>query len=81
MKAKLNPKSAVLVALFYIVFSLFASLITAIFFGGAKTDSAKRFIDETIDSGGVAMLVVMVVLLFISLVIFKDSRRDIFFER
>jgi membrane protease YdiL (CAAX protease family) len=81
MKAKLNPKSALWVALFYVLFSIFASLITTIFLGGTKTDSAERYIDQTIDSGMYALLVVMAVLLIISLVVFKDSRRDIFFER
>ncbi len=81
MKAKLNPISGILVMIFYVIVSLFATLLTTIFFSGINMGGSGRFIDETIDAGMFAMLAVSLVLLFISIVIFKDSRRDIFFER
>ena len=81
MKAKLNTTSAFLVVLFYLVFSLIASLLAAIFFGGLKASDSDTLVNGVIDSGMYANLIVMIVLILISLYIFKESRKDIFFER
>jgi membrane protease YdiL (CAAX protease family) len=81
MKAKLNAKSASLVVLLYLVLSILAALLAAIFFGGIDASDTDRLIDGVIDSGMVANILVLIILLFISLYVFKASRRDIFFER
>lgn len=81
MKAKLNTTSAFLVVLFYLVFSIIASLLAAIFFGGVEASESDKLVDGVIDSGMYANLIVMIVLIFISLYVFKESRKDIFFER
>ena len=81
MKAKLNTTSAFLVVLFYLVFSIIASLLAAIFFGGVEASDSDTLINGVIDSGMYANLIVMIVLILISLYIFKESRKDIFFER
>lgn len=81
MKTKLNAKSAFLVIFFYLVFSIFAALLARILFGGMNASTGVRFIDSDIGSGMYGNMIVMVALLLISLLVFKDSRKDIFFER
>ena len=81
MKLKLNAISAFLVVFFYLVLSILAALFAAIFFGGIDASEADRLIDGVIDSGMVGTILVLIFLLIISLYVFKDSRRDIFFER
>lgn len=82
MHLKLNPKSALLVVLFYLVASVVVGLVVAIFFGGAGPAPAQeRMIDGQIDSGMYATIGMSIVLLFVSFYVFKASSRDIFFER
>ena len=81
MKPKLNTLSASLVVLFYIIFSLFSALIARILFGGINPSGSDRIVDSVIGSGMFGNMIVMIALLFISLYIFKDSTKDIFFER
>lgn len=81
MNTRLNTKSAFVVVLFELVFSVVAGVIAAIFFGGVKTSQEGAVIDKVLGSSMAASILVMCVLLFISFVVFKDSRRDIFFER
>ena len=81
MKAKLNARSAFLVVFLYLVLSILAALLAAIFFGGVDASEADRLIEGVIDSGMYATIIVLIVLLFISIYVFEDSRRDIFFER
>lgn len=81
MKAKLNAKSASLVVLFYLVFSIVASLIAAILFGGIEASEGDTLIDGVIDSGMYGNIIVLISILFISIYVFKDSKKDIFFER
>lgn len=81
MTAKLNAKSAFLVALFYLVVSLAASFIAAILLGGLQSSPDETNIDDVIDSGMVANIVISILLLAICVIVFKESRRDIFFER
>ena len=80
MKLKLNTLSAILTVLFYLIFTIFTTLIVTLFFGGADSSPDKTALDGRIDSM-YANIIVMFVLLFISLFVFKDSRKDIFFER
>jgi hypothetical protein len=81
MKTKLNAKSALLVVLGYLLVSILAAFFARIFFGGINTSPAIRIIDQTIGSPMHGTLIVVVILLYISLVVLKDSRRNIFFER
>ena len=81
MKPKLNTRSAFLVVLLYLALSIIAALLTTIFFGGPDSSETDRLIDGVIDSGMLGTIIVLFVLLFISIYLFKDSRRDIFFER
>ena len=81
MNIKLNTKSAFIVVLFYLVLSILVSLIAAIFFGGISSGPSDRIIEGVIDSGLYANMLVTLFLLYISFSVFKDSRKDIFFER
>lgn len=81
MTTKLKTNSAFLIILFYLVFSIFAALLARIIFGGTNSSTGVRFMDSDIGSGMYGNLIVMIALLFISLLVFKDSRKDIFFER
>ena len=81
MKSKLNTGSALLTVVSYLVLSIIAALLARIFLGGSDAASAGRVIDGVIGSGMVANLVVMAGLLFVSIWVFKQSRKDIFFER
>ena len=81
MKLKLTPKTGLLTVLFYLVVSIGTALFTAIFFRGGDSGAEERVIDGYIDSGMYAIMGVAVIMLFISFYIFRDSRRDIFFER
>jgi len=81
MRAKLTAKSASLVVLLYVVFSIIAGLFSAIFFGGVNKSQNETIIDGVIGSGMYGMIIVMIVLMVISIFVFTESRRDIFFER
>jgi hypothetical protein len=81
MKTRLNAKTASLTVLLYLVLSIVAAFFAVIFSGGIDAPRANRNVDEVIDSGMVAMMVVLVILLFMSLYVFNENRRDIFFER
>ena len=81
MNNKLNTKSALTVMVFYLVLSIVVSLIAAIFFGGISSDPTDRIIEGVIDSSMYANMLVTLVLLYISFSVFKESRKDIFFEK
>ena len=83
MKAKLTPKTALLTVLLYLLASIGMGLVIAIFFGGVEGSAAasKRLIDTEIDNGMYATIIISFVLLFVSFYVFKESSRDIFFER
>lgn len=81
MRPKLNVKSASLVVLFYLGFSILAGFFSAIFFGGIVSSQGNTSVAGVIDGGMYGTIIVMVVLLFISIFVFKDDRKDIFFER
>jgi membrane protease YdiL (CAAX protease family) len=63
------------------VLSIIASLLAAIFFGGIDSSDTDTIFDGVIDSGMYGTIIVLIVLLFICLYVFKGSRRDLFFER
>lgn len=83
MNIKLNATSAVVTVILYVVASLIASLLVVVLFGGVDVspDQNERIIDGYIDRGIVALIAMLLVLLYLSLFVFKDSRHDIFFER
>ena len=81
MKLKLTPKTGLLTVLFYLVVSIGIALFTAIFFGGGDSAAEERVIDGYIDSGMYAIIGVAVIMLFISFYVFRESSRDIFFEK
>ena len=81
MNIKLNTKSAFLLVLFYLIFSFAIAFLVVIFSGGPQSSHDKVVIDNVIGRSMIGNGIVMVVLLFISLYVFKESRRDIFFER
>lgn len=83
MKAKLTPKTALLTVLLYLPASIGMALFTRIFFGGGVGHSTvdKRQIDGLIGSNMYAIIAISFVLLFVSFYVFRESSRDIFFER
>jgi hypothetical protein len=81
MTRKLNTQSAFLVVLFYLIFSFVTAFLVVIFSGGPHSSPNELVIDGVIGRSLITNSIVMVVLLFISFFVFKDSRRDIFFER
>ena len=81
LKPRLNAGSALLVVVLYLVASIVVSVLAAIFFGGIRDSSTDRVIDGVIDSSIVANLIIMVGVLWVSIWLFKASRKDIFFER
>lgn len=81
MNIKLNTKSAFLLVLFYLVFSFATAFLVVIFSGGPQSSANRTIIDSVISRSLIGNIIVMVVLLFISLFVFKESRKDIFFER
>lgn len=78
---KLNTQSGLIVSVLYIVFSIAAAFIAAIFFGGLQSTPDERVIDGVIGSGMIANIVISIALLLTCVILFKDSTRDIFFER
>ena len=81
MKPKLNAGKGLLTVVLYLVFSIIAALLARIFLGSGDASSAGRVIDGVIGSGLVGNLVVAAGILFVSIRVFRESRRDIFFER
>jgi len=76
---KLNTKTATAVVAFYFIGSIILNLITTIVFGGGAEN--KTNIESYTGSGFIANLIMTFILLFVCFVLFKDSVRDIFFER
>lgn len=81
MNLDLNSKSAFLTVFLYLVVAIIAGLLAAIFFGGSGLSASGTIIDDVIDSSMYGNIIVLMVLLLISTNVFKESRRDIFFER
>lgn len=78
---ELNTKTAALVVVLYFFGSIAITLLVTILLGGVGGSETQTNIDSWIDNSLVANLIVTAILLFVSLVLFKDSRKDIFFER
>jgi len=81
MKLKLNSKNALLTVLLYLVFSFATAFLVVVFSGGSRSSADKTIIDSVISRSLIGNIIVMIVLLFISLFVFKESKKDIFFER
>lgn len=76
---KLNSKTAALVVGLYFAGSIVITFIVSIFLGGGSEN--KTNIETYVGNSMVANLIVTFLLLFVCFVLFKESRRDIFFER
>jgi len=76
---QLNSKTAALVVGLYFAGSIVITLITSILMGGGSEN--KTNIENYVGDSLVANLIVTFILLFVCFVLFRDSRRDIFFER
>ncbi len=81
MKRELNTKSALLVVILYPIFAIAAGLVAAILFGKPRSAASDLIVEGVIGNGMYVMILASLVLLYISLRVFKDSRKDIFFER
>ena len=78
---KLNTKTAALVVGLYLVGSIVITLIVSIFVGGAGGSGDTTNIQNYVGDSLVANLIISFILFFVAVVLFKDSRKDIFFER
>jgi hypothetical protein len=78
---KLNTKTAALVVGLYLVGSILITLIVSIYMGGKGGSENTTNIENYVGNSFVTNLVVSFILLFVAFVLFKDSRKDIFFER
>lgn len=78
---KLNTISALITVVLYLVGSIVAGVLAAIFFGGVgEATPDARNIDGLIDNTTVAYLIVLAVLIYVCLRVFKGSSRRIFLE-
>lgn len=78
---KLNTKTAALVVVLYFFGSIGITLFAAVFLGGVSGSENRTNIEGVVGYSMVANLIVTVILLFACFVLFKESCRDIFFER
>jgi membrane protease YdiL (CAAX protease family) len=76
---RLNSKTAALVVGLYFVGSIVITFIVSILLGSGSEN--KTNIENYVGDSMVANLIVTILLLLVCFVLFKDSRRDIFFER
>ena len=81
MKIKLNTKTGILAVVLYFVGSLVITLVAAIFFRSAGDGVVKTIAEDAIDYSMYANGIVAVIILFACFVLFRDSLRDIFYER
>ena len=65
----------------YLVGSIVVNLIVTIFRGGVGGAENALNIESYIGNSLVANLIISLILVFVAFVLFKDSRKDIFFER
>ena len=78
---QLNTKTAAMVVALYLVGSIFVNLIVTLFRGGTGGTENVTNIDNYIGNSLVANLIIFFILFFVTFVLFKNSRKDIFFER
>jgi len=82
MEKKLTAKSAFMIALLYPVLGIVASLFASILFGRIVPPKGNTNIDEVVGGTGMfGTIMVSIVLIYISVRVFANSKRDIFFER
>lgn len=78
---KLNTKTAALVVVLYFFGSILMAFLAAIFLGGGGGFENRPHIEGVVGYTMMSNLIISAILLFVVFVVFKDSRRDIFFER
>ena len=80
-RVKLNTTTALITVVLYLVGSIFAGLLAAIFFGGVGQETPDaRNIDGLIDNTTISYLIVSAALFYICFRVFKESSHRIFFE-
>ncbi len=80
MNQQLNTRSGLITVVLYMLGSIIAGVIAAIFLGGLAASPDERLIDNVIDSSMYANILISFVLLFVCFSVFKGSTREIFFE-
>jgi Type II CAAX prenyl endopeptidase Rce1-like len=78
---QLNTKAAAIVVGLYLFGSIFVNLIVTLFRGGAGGADNGPNIESYIGNSLVANLIISFILFIVAFFLFKDSRKDIFFER
>jgi hypothetical protein len=78
---QLSTKTAAIVVALYLVGSIFVNLVVTLFRGGVGGSDNALNIESYIGNSLVANLIISLILVFVVFVLFKDSRKDIFFER
>jgi membrane protease YdiL (CAAX protease family) len=80
MNLRLNAQSALLIALLYPILAVVAGLLARILFGSVPAQGDTN-IYEFIGIGMYGTIITSIVLIFVSVYVFKGSRNDIYFER
>lgn len=80
MQAKLNARNGLITVVLYMVGSIVAGVIAALFLGGVETSEDAVYINTVVDGGMYGTIIVTFGLIFVCFRIFPDSLRDIFFE-
>lgn len=81
MAKKLNTKSGLTAVVLYMIGSVIVGLAAALYFRSSPAAADERIVDNVIDSGMYANLIVSAVLILVCFFTFKGSTRDIFFEK
>lgn len=80
MRFKLTARSALVIAVLYPIIAVLAGLLARILFGGGAAEGDLN-INTLIDTGMYGTIITAIALVFVSLYVFRDSARDIYFER
>ena len=78
---QLNSKTAALVVVLYFFGSIGITFFVAIFMGGVGSSENQTTMQSYIDDSLYANFIITAILLFVCFILFKESRKDIFFER
>ena len=78
---QLNSKTAALVVVLYFFGSIGITFFVAIFMGGVGSSENQTIMQSYIDDSLYANLIITAILLFVCFILFKENRKDIFFER
>lgn len=81
MNKKLTTKSGLVTVVLYLVVSIVVTLFTTIFFGHGEKTETLRVIEDFTDSSMIANIIVAVIVVLVTFFVFRDSTRDIFFEK